>query len=35
MMVKYLHFPNEYVSWGVGSGIILFIYLWQKWEREG
>jgi len=30
LMVKYLHLPNEYISWAIGAGIIAIIYIWQK-----
>jgi hypothetical protein len=30
LMVKYLHLPNEYISYAVGLVIWIVIYLWQK-----
>jgi len=34
LMVEYMHLPNEYISWAIGSGIIAIIYIWQKMEMK-
>jgi len=30
LMVKYLHLPNEYISYAIGLAIWAVIYIWQK-----
>jgi TRAP transporter 4TM/12TM fusion protein len=34
LMIEYLKIPNEYVAWGIGSAIIISIYIWQKFELK-
>jgi TRAP-type uncharacterized transport system fused permease subunit len=33
LMVKYLHLPNEYISYLIGLGIWIVIFLWQKFRE--